>query len=906
MWVLNRGSLCLVSAFCGAGCSSASVAPNPEVTSSAERLSGAPAVGPEIGTIPPVLRASDLGHNPELASDGVGFLSVQEVNERIRAVRIDDDGQVLDADWLDFGTDDGSMQLYPNAAFGGGHYLVTWSNLLTDPDGTSHDSIQGRFVKSDGTIEGSASVTLSSGNAIYSSVGWDGDHFVLAYMASADGGINDIHSVLINPDGTRVESSDHALTTSGSTSNPHVGVGDTNALVVWEDYTRTAEGFDTSPRIHGARIGRNGDVLDAPSLALSTGVRDEQAPDVAGGSSGFLVVWQTSDMTVHGSALTDAGDIPAKDFAIDHGTEGAGLPSVVFQDTDYAVGWTDGRDGGSLYGTHVSDGGGLVDGADAKLAPDAPREVGFGSDHTNFAFDGSHLFFSYLGTEPNGVEGSLVTATLTVAAGAIPLTAVPDSQAFAFTSFDGTNYVVAWNDEDRSSLDTALQAVRISGAGQLLDPAGIAVSPPDKPAFGFSLASSGNGSSLFIWSGTDNVPQQRTMAGDATLGAVGPFVTQNGAFIPGLASDGHGYLSAFDTGDSSDTGSVYGHLLGVDGASGAEFRIDASTLNTSPFVFPAAPSGYLVAYARSGMHLVTVSDTGTLGQVLDLTSTVAGVNGASSDTDSLVAWSDDFGSPGPLQARFVKAGAFSGNTFELTPDSLGYTPALAWDGTSYWAVWESSTHELDGRSIGQDGTLGSVLALVPAEVYAPALVSDGNGQLLLSYAKLAGERLSYRIASRLIGRGADATGGTGGTSGAGGSAGMGTGGSSAPGSGGTNGGSGGSGSPGSGGTTTAGAGGSTTSGSGGTSSPGAGGSGGSGGGTPATGGTASGSAGKSGSGGSSGRGAAGSSGTAGSGGSSPAGCSVAPGAGDRSSALGALFGLAWAFAARRRRVRSLT
>ena len=504
--------------------------------------------------------------------------------------------------------------------------------------------------------------------------------------------------------------------------------------------------------------------------------------------------------------------------------------------------------------------------------------VGFGSDHTNFAFNGSHLFFTYLGSEPNGVEGSLLTETLVVAQGAIPLTAIPNSQAYPYTSFDGTNYVVAWHDEDSSKPDTDLHAVRINGAGQVLDPQGVAVSPTNRPSFSFSLASPRNGTTLFIWSATDNMPQQRSMAAAGTLGAVGPFVTQNGAVVPGLASDGHGYLSAFNVGDSSDTGSVYGHLLDLGGNPGAEFRIDASTLNTGPFVLPA-PSGYLVAYARSGTHLVSVSDTGALGQVLDLTSTTAVVNGASSQTDSLVAWSDNYGSPGPLQARFVKAGAFSATSFELTPDSLGYAPAIAWDGTSYWAVWESSTHELDGRTIGEDGTLGSVFSLVPAEVYAPALLSDGNGQLLLSYAKLAGERRSYRIASRLIGRGA------GSLSGGGGSAGGGASGSTTPGSGGTNGASG---SSGSGGTSASGAGGST-------------------GGAPATGGTTSaGSGGKSFPGGSAGA-AAGSSGTGGSSGGSFPSCSVPPtGPGDRSSALGALFGLAWVFAARRRRARSLT
>ena len=156
----------------------------------------------------------------------------------------------------------------------------------------------------------------------------------------------------------------------------------------------------------------------------------------------FLVVWQTSDMTIHGSVVTDAGAVSAKDFAIDHGTAGAGLPSAAFQGTDFAVGWTDARDGGALYGTRVSLAG-TRDSADSKLAADAPRAVGFGSDHTNLVSNGSHLFFTYLGGEPNGVEGSLLTPTLAVAQGAIPLTAIPNSQGYPYTSFDGTNYVVA-------------------------------------------------------------------------------------------------------------------------------------------------------------------------------------------------------------------------------------------------------------------------------------------------------------------------------------------------------------------------------------------------------------------------------------------------------------------------------
>lgn len=91
----------------------------------------APAVGQEIATDPPVLQATDLGHNPVVASDGNGFLAVQEVASRIRAVRVGPTGAVLDSPWIDLG-EATADQYYPSVVFGGGHYLVTWSAFLHD------------------------------------------------------------------------------------------------------------------------------------------------------------------------------------------------------------------------------------------------------------------------------------------------------------------------------------------------------------------------------------------------------------------------------------------------------------------------------------------------------------------------------------------------------------------------------------------------------------------------------------------------------------------------------------------------------------------------------------------------------------------------------------------------------
>jgi len=833
-----------------------------------------PAIGPEIGTDAPVLVPSDFGHNPELASDGTGFLSVTEVNARIRAVRVNDAGRVLDADWLDFGTND-VTQLYPSVAFGGGHYLVTWSELKTDASGDTSDEIRGRFAKPDGTLEGSSSFVVSSGQAIYSSVGWDGQHFVLAYLGLQGNGVNNVRSVLLNPDGTRVAGSDHPLTTSGSASNPHLEVGATNTLVAWEEYVHSDQLGDTST-IHGARVGRDGSVLDAGGIALSNGTQSEQAPDVSSSGAGFLVAWQTDQPSVRGSIVSSAGAVSVKDVAISHSPDGAGLPSVAFDGTNYLVGWTDNRDEQSLYGVNVSPAG-VVGSQDKKLASDAPRYVAFGSDHTNLAWNGSHFLLSYLGGYPNGLEGSLIGKDLAVVLSPIALTPIPNSQGYPRAAFDGTNYVVAWTDQRVSNTDMSVRAVRISQTGSVLDSNGIAVSPDDKPAFGFELASGGHDSTLFVWSATDHNPQQRMLAGNGSLADVKAFTTTNDVFVPSMASNKGGYLTAFNTGSSSATGSVYGHLLDASGNAGAEFRIDASTLNTGPFVFPSEGQ-YLVAYAKSGMHLVTISSTGTIGTPVDLTSNVTLVGGASNDTNTLVTWNQGDMDKNPLFGRFLHAGAYVGSAFEISPESAGYASTVGWDGETYWAVWESPTHALLTRSIGSNGTLGPVSTLVSEEVYAPVLTSGGQGQLLLSYAKLAGERRSYRVISRLVGRGADIPpGGAGGSSGGGQASGGVAGGGTA-----------------SGGTTTTGSGGATT---GGMTSGASGGVAGS---STANGGTTT-----TGSGGATSGGAtSGGSAQAGAGGSTqpPVSCSVQHvGARGSASGFGTAFGLALAAAAIRRR-----
>lgn len=735
-------------------------APVPEVGVSQQGVTQEAAiVGAEIATDPPVLQAADVGHNPVVASDGSGFLAVYEVGARIRAVRVGATGAVLDSPWLDLG-EATADQYYPSVAFGGGRYLVTWSAFLHDGDST----IEGRFVKPTGEVEGSENLTLAS-SAMYPSVGWSGARFLLSYLSLNDSG-STVAVRSFDGDGTAVPNSTHSLSAPGSISNPRLAASASGSLVAWESYAYDEILGDVAS-IRGARVDASGAPDPLGELQLSAASSGASSVSVAAGDAGFLAVWHTTDSpsAVLGSVVSAAGAVTAQAVAISHSSQDAGLPSVAFDGDQYLVAWADGRDPQSVYGNRVSQSGVVSGATDVKLATGSPRYVSFGSDRTSLAWSGSQYLLGFLGY---GIEGSLIASDLSLVSGQIPLTGVPNKQGYPSSVWDGQNYLVTWTDERRSYSDMELRGVRISTAGELLDPPGILFSSPENPAFSAQLASTHGGSSLVVWFGGSGDSFVRTIQSDGTLGATRPFQVEPLFSAPGLASNGSSYLAAYQTGDSSD-GAVFGRLLDVDGTSGSDFGLDSSTVNTTPVVFSVG-ADYLVSYSNSGTRLMPVSADGSHGESVLLTTDSVYAAVASAGTGpALVVWPD--AGTTAVHGRFFEAGELSGPTLEVAETSAGYGAAVAWDGSSYWAVWETPEHHLQARAIGPDGALGPLSSWVDEECFSPVLSSDGEGQLLLSYTKYGEQSQTRRVFSRLVGRGAagsDGGAGAGGEGAAGG------------------------------------------------------------------------------------------------------------------------------------------
>ena len=717
-----------------------------------------PLVGPEIGTDAPALVQTDLGHNPVVASDGNGFLAVQEVDSHIRAVRVDAAGKVLDATWLNFaeGTE---AQYYPSVAFGGGHYLVTWSAF------DAQSTVRGRFVRPDGTLEGTSAFTLTTGQGLYPSVGWTGSKFLVSWLGLGDSD-SAVAVAAFDSNGNKIANSEHTVSNPGSIAYPRIAVGSNRALITWEKYTHSDEAGDIG-RIYGALVDTSGTPAGAGEFALSNSPSSEVTASVAAAGSHFLVVWNTQDdpTSIFGSSISDTGAFDNEDVTISRSTENVGLSSVAFNGTNYLVAWTDGRDQQSIYGTPVSTTGVVLGSADLKLATGSPLYVGFASDRTALAWSGSKYLLSFLG---HGIEGSLIGGDLQIQNGQIGLTAVANSQSYPRLAYDGSNYVVEWTDERDSSTDMSVRAVRIDAGGHVLDANGIVLSTAESTAFSTSIASTGNGSSLSVWIGISSGNFRRTLTSNGSLGALAPFSDQRLDSTPALAGNGNGYLAVYTTGDSSN-GAVFGRLLDATGSGGSDFRIDSSTLNTGATAFRAAGGGYLVTYSQSGTRLIPVSSTGQLGASLELSTSTSITAAATGGNKTLVAWTDT--NDTQIRARFFENGALTSNTLVLSESSLGWGAALSWDGSGYFAIWETPDHHLDGRSIGTDGTLGPVSTLVNEEAYAPVSDSNGQGQVLVSYTKYGESFRSRRIVSRLIGSVVDGGGGSGGSGGSAGATG---------------------------------------------------------------------------------------------------------------------------------------
>ena len=348
-------------------------------------------------------------------------------------------------------------------------------------------------------------------------------------------------------------------------------------------------------------------------------------------------------------------------------------------------------------------------------------------------FDGNELT---LVVSADTLERSSFPATLDPVIGPergvdTPVTGPASADQSAPTvAYSGGSYLAVWTD-DRSGLNTQVFATRISSAGAVLDPKGIAVTALGQYGYGPGVTWDGT-NFLVAWvSGDDALIYGRRVATTGALVDTAPFAIQSaasgadGSTGVSIASAGATALVVWEDFRSGAGSDIFGaRVTGSTSLDPNGIPISTATNDQDAPAVAYNGTSWQVVWEdfRSGSQYdVYGSRVSTAGAVLDSASTGIAISAGASDENrpkvasngsaSLVVWEDQRNSATAgtqvFAARVSAAGAVLDPAgLQLSTATNGqYNPGVAYDGTSYTVAWLDGAGGFTGNRVSAAGAL---------------------------------------------------------------------------------------------------------------------------------------------------------------------------------------------------------
>ena len=499
--------------------------------------------------------------SPALVFDGANFLVVWQ-DERsgswdIYGTRMTPAGVVLDPSGIALSQAAG-YQYCPAVSCGGMNFLVVWR------DSRSSD-IYGTRVSRAGVVLDPAGIAISTaaGDQLFPSLAFDGTSFLVVWCDYRNGSYSDIYGARVSQRGTVLDPTGIAISTAAnSQDSPTAAFDGTNFIVVWDDY----HGVSYSD-IYGARVTPQGTVLDPSGFVISQAADYQEHPAVAFDGTNFLVVWQdyrsgdTSD--IYGARVTVGGTVlDPQGIAISTAWNSQGPPAVAFDGTNFLAVWEDyrGGDASDIYGARVTPQGTVLDPSGFVISQAADYQ-----EHPAVAFDGTNFLVVWQDWRSySKIYGARVTPGGTVLdPQGFAITQAANYHQFPSLGFDGTNFLVVWA-EWRSGSDYDIYGARVTPAGTVLDPSGFVISQAAINQWEPALVFDGT-NFLVVWQDVRNYPDTSDIYGARVTQAgvvldpsgIAISAAAYGQYVPTLGFDGASFLVVW-TDDRSGDHDIYG------------------------------------------------------------------------------------------------------------------------------------------------------------------------------------------------------------------------------------------------------------------------------------------------------------------------------------------------------------
>ena len=439
-------------------------------------------------------------------------------------------------------------------------------------------------------------------------------------------------------------------------------------------------------------------------------------------------------------------------------------PAVTSNGTDSLVVWADLRNDSfearDVYGARVDGDGNVLDPAGIHLGATRSYQPSptVGSDGSGYlvVWEESRNETDYVirGTRVDESGGVLDADGLAIGGAG-------HSQANPDIAFDGTNYLVVWQDaRDGSTND--VYGTRVSPDGVVLDPLGIGIATG--PGHQATPAVDYDGASYFVvWTDTVNydiLARQVDRSGEL-LGA-DPITICDATGTqrrPEVAFDGERHLVVWQDGRNGVDYDVYAARVTTAGTvlepTGIPIQTAADDQTSPALAFDG--SGYLITWtdAGSGLGDIYGARVNTSGAVLDISGIPICTDLRTQDSSAiafdgvrfLVAWRDErtrlSGTVDDVYGTRVTTDGvvLDGSGLVLSTQSNQQRgPAVAHDGSGYLVVWAdgrdtvSSRTDIYGVRISANGTVldpsGLQISTASGAQYSPAVAFGGTDYLV--------------------------------------------------------------------------------------------------------------------------------------------------------------------------------
>ncbi|HEX7319478.1 MAG TPA: T9SS type A sorting domain-containing protein [bacterium] len=748
---------------------------------------------------------------PVVASDGTNFLLVwaefRNLKLQIFGARMDQNGVLLDTLAIPIATK-AETQYAPAVVFGGSYYFVVWKGFYQYFDesfGYSyHYMIYGTRVSLDGIIMDTTAIQITPfespfwwGQSNRPQVAFDGINYFVVWIGD--------HSIIY---GARVDQSGNVLDYPFPVSTVNnqfydaeldVAFGGQYYNVVWERRFQWNGWNNDSSTIYCARVTTNGSLVDTNAIVVAHGKQTTRNPMIASSGQDFLVVWEekvsevdTTNTNIYGVRVTQSGVVlDTTGIPICTARNLQRTPAIDFDGMNYFVVWKDNRNSfglnrGDIYGARVSPSGIVLDTIALGIAIETTTAACNIDCYPAVVFGGGYHLVTWQHGTPGKPVCYDINAIRVSPAGAIidtssfsVLTQVPGHQYSSVSAFDGTNYLVAWNDYHYGYMDTFawwsssdysdIYGMRVSGTGVVLDNAAIKIAsgPSEEvnPSMGFDGVNY-----LVAWE-DDSVAQyyyepgmikgSRISPGGAVLDSGGFAITEpNGYRMPVIGFDGANYLIVyFNYNGSSLLGkriTPTGIVIDTQNIEIA-FNQDCEVLGDRPHI-AFDGTNYLIVwtwqlyYDWPTIYGIRFSPSGV---VVDTTPIVIshihrmrwwpaiaydGVN-------YLVVWEDwrnqyGFNNHCDIYGARVDVTGIVLDTGGI-PISTSYfdqeCPNIGFDGTNYVVVWQdlrdTMSYNIYGAKVSPAGNVINTYQVVaePYDQIEPTITRGNNDQMLITY-----------------------------------------------------------------------------------------------------------------------------------------------------------------------------